>query len=258
MNSENIARVTAIHKPATGKPPLLRAEMREGVKWLILNRLSAANAINAPVQRALSDALNKAVADDNVVAVVLASASERIFSAGADLKEYADLATETARHRRRELLGETMLRIASFPKPVVACVTGKAIGAGCMLAFLCDEIIAGKEAIFSLPEVRLGMASPIAAAIARHRGGRETFQTMVLRGDILDGASAKAKGVVDVLSGTDPLADAQARAHALGAQNASAYGHTKIWAYAEIRAHLRSALAASEGLDDPAPQEIGA
>jgi enoyl-CoA hydratase len=235
--------------PAGGDAMLL-PKMQDGVKWLRLNRLSAANAINEPFQRALSRALQEASDDPGVTAVVLASMSERIFSAGADLKEYAGLAADVARRRRRELLGETLLQFTCFPKPIVACVTGQAIGAGCMLAFLCDEIVANDEATFSLPEIRLGMVSPIAAAIARHRGGRAALQAMVLRGDVMDGVRAKSNALIEILSTGDFLADAQARAMALGALDANAFGRTKVWAYAAVRDEIRLALSESRRLDD--------
>jgi len=229
--------------------PLLLAEMRDGVKWLRLNRLSSANAINELLQRELWTELDDARRDPGAMAVVLASASARIFSAGADLKEYGDLAPDCARRRRRELLCETLLRLADFPKPIVACVTGKAIGAGCMLAFLCDEMAADARASFSFPEIRLGMVSPFAAAAARHRAGRQAMQAMVLRGEVIDGAAAAAMGLLDIFSTRDVEADAHSRAVSLGSQNANAYGRTKAWANQGVREDLRSGLAESGRLD---------
>ena len=221
----------------------LASERRGAVLRLVLDRPRSANALDAALQRALVEALGAANADPGIRAVVLAAAGDRVFSAGADLKEFSELDAVEAHALRRECLRATLLALATFDKPLVAVVRGKAIGAGCMLALLADEVHAATQASFSLPEIRIGMATPVGAVIVAARGGRRIAQHMTLTGEPVDAQAALAVGLVDAVHGADRLDEASmARAHALAALAGPSYAQNKHWINSGLCAEIARAL----------------
>ncbi len=224
---------------ATGLTSALQGE----VLCLTLDRPRAANAPDSNLQCALVQALAGASAATAVGAVLLAAAGDRVFSAGADLKEFSELDAGAARSLRRELPRASLLALTGFDKPLVAVVRGKAIGAGCMLAFLADEVHAAVEASFSLPEIRLGSATPVGAAIVAARGGRRAALKMSLSGEPLDAPAACALGLVDALHPADQLIEAgMARARALAQWGGDACAQNKRWINASLCADIARAL----------------
>jgi len=224
---------------ATGLTSALQGE----VLCLTLDRPHAANALDSKLQRALLQALADASAAAGIGAVLLAAAGERVFSAGADLKEFSELDVGAARHLRRELLRASLLALAGFDKPLVAVVRGKAIGAGCMFALLADEVHAATEASFSLPEIRLGSPTPVGAVIVAARGGRRAALHMTLSGEAVDARTARDFGLVDALHAADQLHEAGvARARALAQCGGPAYAHNKRWINAGLCAEISRAL----------------
>lgn len=221
----------------------LATERRGDLLSLVLDRPRAANALDSALQGALVDALAAAGADAGVKAVILRAAGDRVFSAGANLKEFSDLESGAARTLRRELLRATLLALAGFHKPLVAVVRGKAIGAGCMLAFLADEIHAAADASFSLPEIRLGTATPVGATIVAARGGRRAAQHLALTGEPVGAQAALAFGLVDGVHAPDQLEEAAiARAHVLAAWAGPAFAQNKRWINAGLCADIARAI----------------
>lgn len=219
----------------------LRSEIRDGVLWLILDR-PRVNALNAPLERALIAGLAGAAKDAAIRAVVLSAANDRIFSAGADLKEVLDPDPAVARRLRADLLLETLIAIAACPRPVVAAVEGKAIGAGCMLGFLADEVVCGPGAEFSLPEIQHDMPTPLGAAVIAARAPHALVQKLVQAGETLTAEAAlRASLAVEILSPERLAEGAQARAARLGALPARAYAGNKSWINAPLIAALRGA-----------------
>ena len=224
---------------ATGLTTALHGE----VLCLTLDRPHAANALDSRLQKALVEVLAGARVAAGVGAVLLAAAGDRVFSAGADLKEFSELADGQARSLRRELLRASLLALAAFDKPLVAVVRGKAIGAGCMLALLADYVHAATEASFSLPEIRLGSATPVGAVIVTARGGRRAALHFCLSGEAVDARGAHHFGLVDALHATDQLNEAgMARARALAQWGGPAYAHNKRWINAGLCAEISRAL----------------
>lgn len=220
----------------------LARDLRDGVLWLTFDRPKAANALDAPMQLALQAALAEAGTDDAVHAVVLAGAGDRVFSAGADLREMLDPDPKLAARRRGALLLATLLALLDLPRPLIACVRGKAVGGGCMIALLADEVIAAPGAELSLPEVALGMPTPIGAAVVAARASRGVVQRLVLAGKRIAAPEALDLGLIDCVA-EDPEKAAQARAVALGTLPSHAYGGTKSWINAGLRAALLESAA---------------
>ena len=136
------------------KTIILRKE--GGLATITLNRPDNLNALNGQAFCELEAALDEAERDDGVK-VVLLTGGEHCFSAGFDLREINELATlAQARRFFREAHG-VFNRIEELEKPVVAAISGFALGGGCELALACDLRIAAENATFGQPEIKIGM-----------------------------------------------------------------------------------------------------
>lgn len=137
-------------------PPaeFVRLEVVDGVGILRLDRPKM-NALNAQVQEEIRAAAQEATDRDEVRAVVLYG-GERVFAAGADIKEMADM-SYTDMVKRSGALQSSLSAVARIPKPVVAAITGYALGGGCELALCADVRFAAEDAVLGQPEVLLGI-----------------------------------------------------------------------------------------------------
>lgn len=221
--------------------PLLVARAGE-VLLLTLNRQAAANAMNQAMQQALVAQLLDAQYDAGVRASLITATGERVFSAGADQKEFADRPRLDAARLRRNLLVRTLVCLLDHPKPIVCAVQGKAIGGGWMLALAADEIVASEAANFSLPEIVHGMPTPIGAALLAGRVSRAQCHRFVQTGAAVAASEAVTLGLVEQVVPAAALHDsALARARALGAIDADAYAVNKRWINRAVRRELDSA-----------------
>ena len=121
------------------------------VMTIRLNRDKALNALSIALLVDVADAIREAEANDEIRCVVL-TGNERAFSAGADIKEMPESGIPMFAERNRLLSWKA---IDSFKKPLIAAVNGWALGGGCELATLCDIVIAGENAKFGTPEVKI-------------------------------------------------------------------------------------------------------
>jgi len=128
-------------------------EQRGAVGLVILNRPQALNALSEALLIELMEALQAFDSDAAVQAIVIAG-SEKAFAAGADIKEMAD---KDARGMAEGNPFAAFKRIRDIQKPIVAAVSGWALGGGCELALACDLIVASETARFGLPEVTIGV-----------------------------------------------------------------------------------------------------
>ncbi|GAA3750761.1 enoyl-CoA hydratase/carnithine racemase [Spinactinospora alkalitolerans] len=113
------------------------------------------NALNAQVQAEIGAAAAQVGADDAVRAVVVYG-GERVFAAGADIKEMADMTyARMAAHSKR--LQDSFTAVAGIPKPVIAAITGYALGGGCELALCADFRVVADDAKLGQPEIQLGI-----------------------------------------------------------------------------------------------------
>jgi enoyl-CoA hydratase len=168
----------------------LLVETRERVGLITLNRPKALNALNSQLVAAIVAQLRAFDADASVGAVVL-TGSERAFAAGADIKEmaprsYADVAAS-------DMFAE-WADVARTRKPVVAAVSGLALGGGCELAMMCDVILAGEGAVFGQPEVLLGTIPGCGGTQRLVRAvGKSKAMERILSGDYKMGAAEAAQ-----------------------------------------------------------------
>src|SRR3954447_3484198 len=132
----------------------VRLEVEGGVGTIRVDRPKM-NALNVQVQEEIRAAATQAAERDDVRAVIVYG-GERVFAAGADIKEMADM-SYTDMVQRSGGLQSAFTAVARIPKPVVAAVTGYALGGGCELALCADIRVAGEGATFGQPEVLLGV-----------------------------------------------------------------------------------------------------
>ncbi|HEY3210215.1 MAG TPA: enoyl-CoA hydratase-related protein [Actinomycetota bacterium] len=121
-----------------------------------LNRPEALNAISGEVADFLAGSLLQAAADPNAWVVVLTAAGDKAFCVGADLKE-RNLLDDAGWMRNRVLMRGLFDSLRALPQPTIASVFGYALGGGFELALNCDLIVATNDAVFGLPEVRVGI-----------------------------------------------------------------------------------------------------
>ena len=177
-------------------PVLLATRPAPGVAWLTLNRPQARNALSTGLMAALDVALMQAEADPKVRAVVIAGAGPA-FCAGHDLRE---LRADPSEKAMRTVFGQCsalMMRIVRLRKPVIARVHGVATAAGCQLVATCDLAVAGESARFATPGVNIGLFCSTPMVALTRAVGRKAAMEMLLTGEMVAAAEAKALGLVN-------------------------------------------------------------
>ncbi len=190
---------------------------RDGhVALLRLNRPEARNALSPELMEQIAATLEAFDPDPDVRCVVIAG-SEKVFAAGADIKAMAERSfAEALRHPAASF----WRRLAAIKTPMVAAVSGYALGGGCELALACDMIVAAESAKFGQPEINLGIIPGGGGTqrLARVLGKQRAME-LVLTGRRFDAAEAQAMGLVNrVVEGTAWLDEAMALARAVAEQ----------------------------------------
>lgn len=156
------------------------------------------NTLNRETLHEIGAILDRAEADDDIRAIVLTGAGDRMFSAGADISEFGEWAD---RERAEQSLGRMHAlfnRIEAFSKPVIACLNGSALGGGNELQMACHLAIASANAELGLPEVRLGIMPGYGGTqrLPRLIGRRRALELM-LTGERISAQTALAYGLVN-------------------------------------------------------------
>ncbi|KAF8885431.1 ClpP/crotonase-like domain-containing protein [Mucidula mucida] len=164
-----------------------------GVVLITLNRPKVLNALSSPLFAELIKAMSDADQDPSVGAVVL-TGSDRAFAAGGDIKEMKD-ADFSSMYRNNFLDNWSFL--SKLHKPVIAAVSGLALGGGCELALMCDIILVSPTAKFGQPEINLGII-PGGGGSQRlaHAVGKSRAMEMVLTGRLVSAEEAERWGMV--------------------------------------------------------------
>jgi enoyl-CoA hydratase len=172
----------------------LIVEIEEHICLIKLNRPDALNALNTKLLAELCDALESADGNDKVRCVVI-TGSEKAFAAGADIKEMSDKSfTEVFTEDLFASASDRMIRIR---KPIIAAVSGYALGGGCELAMACDFIIASDTAKFGQPEINLGVIAGMGGSQRLTRFvGKSKAMDMNLTGRFMDAEEAERSGLV--------------------------------------------------------------
>jgi enoyl-CoA hydratase/carnithine racemase len=130
-------------------------EKKEGVGILYINRPEAKNALNGTLVEELRSAFTR-LGEDPGIRVIVITGKNRVFVAGADIKEMAGLSV-SATYEIASRMKELHHQMICSTKPVIACIEGYCLGGGMELALACDIRIAAPDAVFGLPEIKLGI-----------------------------------------------------------------------------------------------------
>ncbi|CAM4039019.1 enoyl-CoA hydratase/isomerase family protein [Janibacter anophelis] len=174
---------------------VVRLEGADGIGTIVLDRPKM-NALDAEMQRQLVVVAEEAAERDDVKAVIVWG-GERVFAAGADVKEMAEMSyTDMAAHVR--LLQRFSRALAAIPKPTVAAITGFALGGGLETALCCDFRVVADNAKLGLPEITLGII-PGAGGTQRlpRLVGPAKAKEMIFTGRFVDAAEALEIGLAD-------------------------------------------------------------
>lgn len=168
-------------------------EKRNGVGLITLNRPKALNALNSELIYEINLALDDLEKDQTIGCIVL-TGSEKAFAAGADIKEMAELTFPNVYFDDFFSLAD---RIAQRRKPLIAAVSGYALGGGCELALMCDFIYCADNAKFALPEVTLGVIPGIGGTQRLTLAiGKAKAMEMCLTARQMQAAEAEQSGLV--------------------------------------------------------------
>ena len=170
-----------------------------------LNRPKALNALNDALMTELGEAL-KAFDADPAIGCMIVTGSERAFAAGADIGAMAKYSFVDV--YKGDYITRNWEAIRSIRKPVIAAVSGFALGGGCELAMMCDFIIAADNAKFGQPEIKLGVIPGAGGTQRLPRAvGKSKAMDMALTGRMMDAAEAERAGLVSRVVPFEKLAD---------------------------------------------------
>ena len=171
-----------------------RTESNERIGVITLNRPQQLNALNDQLMDELGLALKAFDADDKVGCIIL-TGSERAFAAGADIAAMQKLSFVDA--YKGNFITRNWETIRSIRKPVIAAVSGFALGGGCELAMMCDFIIAADNAKFGQPEIKLSIIPGAGGTQRLPRAvGKAKAMDMILTGRMMDAQEAERAGLV--------------------------------------------------------------
>ena len=175
-------------------------EIKPYIALVQLNRPKELNALNLQLMLELKETLNDLDNDDSIRVIVL-TGNERAFAAGADIKQ---MSGKTAIDMLKIDQFTTWDGIYKTKKPIIAAVSGFALGGGCELAMNCDMIIASETAKFGQPEIKIGVM-PGAGGTQRLTKivGKAKAMEMVLTGDFISAEEAKDYGLVNKIVPVD-------------------------------------------------------
>ena len=208
----------------------VRLEVEDGVGTLRVDRPKM-NALDIQVQEEIRAAAHEATARDDIRAVVVYG-GEKVFAAGADVKEMAGM-SHAEMVARAGHLQSAFTAVARIPKPVVAAVTGYALGGGCELALCADIRIAGEGATLGQPEILLGII-PGAGGTQRltRLVGQSRAKDLIFTGRFVKADEALRIGLVDQVVPDDEV-----------------YAAAKTWAGQFTKAAALAMRAAKESID---------
>ena len=182
----------------------ITTETRERVLLVTLNRPQALNALNSQVLDELLAAMADYDRDDNLGCAVVAG-SAKAFAAGADIKEMSDQGFADM-YAHDFFAGWD--RFTATRKPIVAAVSGYALGGGCELAMMCDFIVAADSAKFGQPEIKLGVSPGMGGSQRLTRAvGKAKAMEMCLTGRMIDAEEAERSGLVARIVAADDLVE---------------------------------------------------
>jgi enoyl-CoA hydratase len=179
-------------------------EIKGKVGIITLNRPKALNALNSALIAELNVALDAYEANSNIGAIIL-TGSEKAFAAGADIREMKDKSFDEV---KSEKFLQNWDHISAITKPIIAAVSGFALGGGFEYALLCDIVIASETAKFGLPETTIGIIPGLGGTQRLTQAiGKSKAMEMILTGRMIDAAEAERTGIVARVLSVEKLQD---------------------------------------------------
>lgn len=222
----------------------IRYEKENHIAIIILNRPKSMNAIDSIFIREFHQLFDE-IKDDDEVGAVIITGSEKVFAAGADIKEIGGIGTPAEAHEFVNEVQSLFNKIESLEKPVIAAVSGLALGGGCELTLVCDIRIAAENSHFGLPEIKIGVLSGAGGTQRLPRlVGIGRAKEMLYTGDPIDAEEAYRVGLVNKVVPVESLLD-EAKKMATELMKRPAYALKMIKACVNngFNMDLRSALA---------------
>jgi len=177
----------------------IQYDIRGTAAWITITRPGASNALSLSAGAGIRDALSKADSDSSVCAIVVTGAGDKVFSAGADLKELPPTRRDPAEAEAYDrLFDETMSAVDRCRKPTIARLNGHVVGGGISLALACDIRIATDRARFRVPVARLGfMYTPDQTSRLVRAIGPSRTKWLVFSSEAITAGQALEWGLVD-------------------------------------------------------------
>lgn len=180
----------------------ITVERRDRVGLITLNRPEALNALNFELMTELVAAASELDADTGIGAIVLAG-SAKAFAAGADIKE---MVSKDYQEMYASDWFEGWSRFTAVRTPLIAAVSGFALGGGCELVMMCDIVIAGENAKFGQPEIKLGVIPGMGGSQRLTRAiGKAKAMELILTGRTMGAEEAERAGLVSRVVPTDAV-----------------------------------------------------
>jgi enoyl-CoA hydratase len=193
-------------------------DKKNGIGYVTVNRPKALNALNMATMQELRAAFTDIQQDGTVRSAILTGAGEKAFVAGADINELAQ--QDAVSGKAFAVRGQAVLDlIENLGKPVIACISGFALGGGCELALACTMRLASESAKLGQPEVKLGIVPGYGGSQRLPRlVGKGIAMQLVLTGEMISAQEALRIGLVNEVV---PAAELMVRAEAIAAKIAA-------------------------------------
>jgi enoyl-CoA hydratase len=183
-------------------------DVKEGVATVTLNRPDQRNALNGELLAALVDAMKRVRDDEEVRAVVLTGAGEKVFCAGADLGGFAADVPLVDKHFASDLFLEYFRLMPRLGKPSICAANGHVLAGGMGLALSCDLLIAKEGARFGTPEINVGAFPYMIMSIIYRNVPRKKVNEMMLLGEQISAEQAVEYGIANKVVPPDQFHDA--------------------------------------------------
>ena len=182
---------------------VIQLEILDRVGLIRIHRPDAMNALNDAVMNGLRDALDQLEADAGIGCIVL-TGSEKVFAAGADIVAMQNM--DFAQAYSTDFITRNWERLRTCRKPVIAAVSGFALGGGCELAMMCDLVFASETARFGQPEIKIGTLPGAGGTQRLPRAvGKALAMDLCMTGRLMDANEALRAGLVSRVLSADTL-----------------------------------------------------
>jgi enoyl-CoA hydratase/carnithine racemase len=180
----------------------VRLEKQGAIARLVIDRAAKRNAITQAMWDLLPSLLDDAIKDAAIKVLILQSAVDGVFSAGADISEFGTGALDPAWQKMNQAaIRKVQSELARAPKPVIALIDGDCVGGGCGLAIACDIRVASPRARFGITPAKLGLVYSLHdTKLLVDLVGPGQARRMLFSGQLLDAAEAHRIGLVEILS----------------------------------------------------------